>query len=141
MSYSARLADEKRRAHPKYRMPVFQNAGMVDRDIGVWPVNGNLEDVRGKTLRFWKDFNHIPMEKELDEQTLTGLAADETVYLDPEQRFVRQTWYSADTHLPLLELVVAKRMPHAIDPIQIEWAWAYIRRFSRGADGELIVSH
>ena len=75
------------------------------------------------------------------EQTLTGLAADETVYLDPEQRFVCQTWYSADTHLPLLELVVAKRMPHAIDPIQIEWAWAYIRRFSRGADGELIVSH
>lgn len=141
VSYSAQLADEKRREHPQYRMPVFQNAGMVDRDIGVWPVNGNLEDVRGKTLRFWKDFNHIPMEKELDEQTLTGLAADETVYLDPEQRFVRQTWYSADTRLPLLELVVAKRMPHAIDPVQIEWAWAYIRRFSRGADGELIVSN
>lgn len=140
VSYTAMLADEKRKAHPEYRMPIFQNAGMVDRDIGVWPVNGNLEDERGKTLRYWKAFNHIPMELEFDEHTLTGLSADETVYLDPQQRYVRQTWYSEENHLPMLELVVAKRMPHAIDPIQIRWAWEYIRKFSRGANGELLVS-
>ncbi|MGN0977272.1 MAG: alpha/beta hydrolase family esterase [Faecousia sp.] len=139
ISYSAQMADRKRREHPEYRMPIFQNAGMVDRDIGVWPVNGELDDVRGKTIRFWKEFNHISMKQELDDTTLTGLAADETVWMDKNQRFLRQTWYSQDTKLPMLELVVAKRMPHAIDPVQIEWAWDYIRRFARGEDGKLIV--
>lgn len=88
VSYSAQLADFKRKEHPEYRMPIFQNAGMVDRDIGFWPVDGNLEDVRGKTIRFWKEYNHISTEKELDGTTLTGLAADETTYLDENQRYV-----------------------------------------------------
>ena len=88
VSYSAQLADFKRKEHPEYRMPIFQNAGMVDRDIGFWPVDGNLEDVLGKTIRFWKEYNHISTEKELDGTTLTGLAADETTYLDENQRYV-----------------------------------------------------
>lgn len=141
VSYSAQLADRKRKENPEYRMPIFQNAGMVDRDIGLWPVDGNCDDVRRKTIRFWKEINHISTEVELDAATPTGLAADETVWLDEDRRYVRQRWYSEDTHLPLLELVVAKRMPHAIAPVQIEWAWAYIRKFSRGAHGELIVSN
>ena len=43
--------------------------------------------------------------------------------------------------VPLLsaeeELVLAKRMPHALDLRQIELAWQFIRKFSRTADGSL----
>lgn len=138
VSYSARLADEKKAAHEDYRMPVFQNAGMIDREIGLWPVTAQMEDARTKTLDWWKQYNHIPSENTLDKNTLTGLSADETFYQDQEERYVHQRWYSEDeSHLPLLELLVAKRMPHAINPVQIEWAWEYMKHFSRGSDGEL----
>ncbi len=138
VSYSAILADQKKQAHPEYRMPIFQNAGMIDREIGFWPVKGELEDVRGKTLQFWKAYNCICGEEPLDESTVTGLSAAETTVQDSQGRFTRQIWYSTDSRLPLLELVVAKRMAHAIDPVQIEWAWEYIRRFARDADGGLV---
>lgn len=139
VSYSTKLADEAKAAHPEYRMPIFQNAGFIDKDIGVWPVNGNLDDARGKSLRYWKEYNDISTENELDDTTVTGLAADETVLMDKAGRFTKQTWYAKDTGLPMLELVVAQRMPHAIDPIQMEWAWEFIRRFARNADGSLSV--
>lgn len=139
VSYSAMLADRKKVEHPELRMPIFQNAGMVDREIGLWPVKDSLEDVRGKTLHFWKEYNGISTCQELDSATETGLSADETVYADEAHRYIRQTWYSEDTRLPLLNLVVAKRMAHAIDPVQIEWAWEYIRQFARGKDGNLIL--
>lgn len=68
--------------------PSSRTPAWWDRDIGFWPVDGNLEDVRGKTIRFWKEYNHISTKKELDDTMLTGLAADETAYLDENQRYV-----------------------------------------------------
>ena len=44
--------------------------------------------MRGKTIRFWKEYNHISTKRELDDTMLTGLAADETAYLDENQRYV-----------------------------------------------------
>ena len=33
---------------------------------------------------------------------------------------------------------MAARMPHAIDPVQTEYAWEFIKHFARGKDGESI---
>ena len=38
------------------------------------------------------------------------------------------------------ELVLAKRMPHAVDLRQLELAWAFLKKFSRQKDGSLKIS-
>ena len=76
-----------------------------------------------------------------DEKSETGLAADETAHKG-NGRYTAQSWYNkaVSPDVPLLKLTVAANMPHAIDPVQIEWGWEFMRHFSRGKDGELIVT-
>lgn len=138
VSYSAKQADEKK-AQFDYRMPLFQNAGAVDEQIGAWPVDAANNDCRMDTIRYWKAYNHIRETQEFDPDTTTGLAADETFFEDAEGRYCHQRWHADGFGPALMELVVAARMPHAIDPVQIEWAWRFIKQFARAADGSLIV--
>lgn len=121
-----------------YRMPMIQNVGMNDSIIGAWPVTEITGDVRDKTLDRWMRRNNIPREKRFDSGTLSGLAADESFYEDPEQRFFHQRWCSDDPGHPVLfEQIIAKRMPHAVLPKQIGYAWQFIRKFRRMKDGSL----
>ncbi|MCD8018373.1 MAG: prolyl oligopeptidase family serine peptidase [Clostridiales bacterium] len=139
ISYSKSMADVKNSAKD-YLMPIFQNAGYDDGIIAMWPVTEEMDDVRTETLKWWKRYNHISEKSFTDEDTCTGLAAEETFYEDTEKRYVHQRWYGEEEGKPaLMELVVAKRMQHAIHPIQIEWAWDYIKQFGRAEDGTLIV--
>lgn len=138
VSYSAQTADRKKAAKPGLRMPIFQCAGAEDALIAGWPVCEGTDDVRLKTLHWWQEYNNIPLCG-MDSTTDSGLAADESSWLDAEKRYFHQSWKSADENgLPLLELMLAKRMPHAIDPVQVEWAWEYLRHFARAADGSLL---
>lgn len=118
------------------------------------------KDARIQTLRYWKAYNEIPLKPDYDPDAFSGLAADESFYEDPDRRFFHQKWFTEDAayainptnpinadgtkatvsegeKCSLLELVVAKRMAHAIDPVQIEMAWDFLRRFRRAADGTL----
>ena len=192
-SYSSMLADTKKDAMPALRMPVFQNMGLADGLIAGWPLKEGVEDMRTKTIDYWKSYNGIPLSgdgissteesnpakirdyvflsvKVSDEEghlrsntakpadylrnntgeeeekerkktenicPLTGYAADETFFEDEAERYIHQRWYEPATGIPMLEMVGARRMPHAIDPVQIEMAWKYIRQFSRNVDGSL----
>lgn len=136
--YSAIRADEKKAANPALRMPIFQTAGDIDGLIASWPVTAQTDDIRSKTIRFWQDYNNIPQHG-LDGGTLSGLAADGTRWLDGEKRYQLQSWNSGDeAGMPLLELVIAQRMAHAVDPVEIGWSWEYMKHFSRAADGTLL---
>lgn len=136
--YSAIQADEKKAANPALRMPIFQTAGDIDGLIASWPVTAETDDIRSKTIRFWQDYNNIP-QRGLDSGNLSGLAADETRWQDEEKRYQLQSWTSADdSKLPLLQLVIAQRMPHAVDLVEIQWSWEYMKHFSRAADGTLL---
>ena len=137
LSYSAKAADEKRAKYPELRMPLIQNAGYDDFLIGKWPVTAETDDVRSKTIRFWQTFNHVS-DRGLDGDALSGLKADECFWQDEAQRYQRQRWFGQEgEHLPLYELILARRMPHAIDPVQVEWTWQYMKQFARGKDGSL----
>lgn len=152
-SYSALMADKKKMQKPDRLMPIFQNAGADDGLIASWPYSEGTDDVRIKTLRYWKQYNNIPLEPEYSSDSFSGLSADtqalesgttEEISLpSDDNRFFHQKWYpsgsqaSAQDVPALLELVIAKRMPHAIVPVQIEMAWNYISHFSRGCCGEL----
>ena len=136
VSYSARLAEEKKKVKD-YRMPIFQNAGFIDAQIGKWPLDPENDDIAAKTLRYWMDYDHISTEGFYDAASPTGLRAAETFYEDEDKRYVHQRWLD-DSGRSMLELVVAARMPHAIDPVQTEYAWEFIKHFARGKDGESI---
>lgn len=138
VSYSARRADEKK-AKFDYRMPIFQNAGAVDQQIGTWPVTEQTQDARVESIRYWDQYNHIEKANLVDPATPTGLAADETFFEDPDKRYCHQRWHADGYEPALMELVVAARMPHALDPIQIEWAWKFLKQFARASDGTLKV--
>ena len=117
-------------------MPVFQNMGLLD---GKWPITREEDPMSAlDTLSFWKRYNGIPEGETFDSRHESGLAADETFYDGDDQRFLHHRWHSGDPgQPPLLEMVLAKRMPHALDLRQIQLAWQYIRRFSRMPDGSL----
>lgn len=136
-----RMADAKR-AQWDYRMPLFQSAGLDDSLIASWPITRETDDERSKTIDRWMEINHISSDgMTLDQDTLTGIAADESFYEDKEQRFFHQRWYSKDAGAPaLLELLLVKRMPHAIVPVEVEYAWDFLKQFSRMEDGTLRVS-
>ena len=71
----------------------------------------------------------------------SGLEGDENGYLGDDGRFLYHAWHSADAGSPVLyELVLAKRMPHAVDLRQLELAWAFLKKFSRQKDGSLKIS-
>jgi len=137
VSYSTKLADEKKTAHPEMRMPIFQSAGMEDGLMGLWPVTEQTDDIRSKTINWWKGYNNITRTG-TDTRALSGLDADESFWQDGEKRYLHQRWFSEDTdHPPLLELILAKRMPHAVDPVELQWAWQYMKQFARRQDGSL----
>ena len=134
------MADQKR-AELDYRMPMFQNAGYDDGLIGLWPVEENTKDVRVQTIERWKMINNIPVENAFDATALSGLSADENFYEDEQQRFFHQRWRSVDKGMPVLyELMTVKRMPHALLPVQIEYAWNFIKKFQRLPGGVLKIN-
>jgi poly(hydroxyalkanoate) depolymerase family esterase len=133
------LADQKKAAFD-YRMPLIQNSGLLDGlgMNGSWPIS-SADNLWLQTIDYWKQYNHIPLQPFVQNPDCeTGLSADETVYEGDDQRFIHQRWFSADPdHLPLYQLVVAKRMPHAADLRQMEIAWEFLRHYRRGSDGTL----
>ncbi|RAP49591.1 MAG: hypothetical protein BZ138_07515 [Methanosphaera sp. rholeuAM270] len=136
-SPSTSVADEKKASRPEMRMPLFQSAGAKDLLMADWPVGRDVNDIRTKTLRWWAQYNQIP-EPQLDPETPSGFRADEEYWMDSSRRYYHQRWYSRDVdRLPLLELTLAGRMEHAVDPVELEWAWSYMKQFSRNADGTL----
>lgn len=132
------MADEKNANHT-YRMPIIQNSGLLDGLGGHgWPIQSG-DNLWIETFDYWKDFNNIPVTPFAYDQTYeTGLHADKSCYKGEDERFIHHIWYSEDKErLPLYEVMVAKRMPHAVDLRQIEYAWDYIKHFSRNEDGSL----
>lgn len=138
-SAQRRMADSKW-STGKYRMPLFQTAGFDDATITLWPAKPGASDLRLQTIQNWKQRNNIPTDPVFDSQTLSGLAADQSFYEDSGERFFHQRWRSADPGSPaLLEQLIAKRMPHAIVPVQTEFAWRFLRKFRRASDGSLLM--
>ena len=137
---SANRAREKK-AKRDLLMPVIQNAGAVDNLMISWPVPADLSTMAAKSLAWWKDFDHITQEPVFDANSKTGFAADENGSFG-EGRYTVQKWYNKEVSadVPLLQLVVAANMPHAVDPVQIEQAWEFLRHFARGKDGELLIT-
>lgn len=122
-------------------MPMIQNAGAVDDLMLHWPVPADPTTMAAKSLAWWKEFDHIPRKPFFDAESGTGLAADATIRCG-DGRYTVQKWYNKEVSadVPLLQLTVAANMPHAIDPIQIEWVWEFVRHFARGKDGKLIIT-
>lgn len=137
VSFSAERAKKKKQLFD-LRMPLFLNVGEIDGLMALWPTKPSDQDLRTESLRYWKRFNHLPEEPFYDPDSCTGLKADETTVLGEEGRYTLQRWYDKQQcSLPLLNLMIAARMPHAIDPIQIEYSWDYIKHFARNEDGSL----
>lgn len=133
------LADRKKAAYD-YRMPVFQNTGLLD---GKWPIRKEADPMSVlDTISFWKRYNNISLaDAEHSGEYESGLTADETFYDCEDRRFLHHRWFSEDEGRPaLFEMVLAKRMPHALDLRQTELAWQFIKHFSRASDGSLIYS-
>ncbi len=140
VSYAKVFADEKK-AKYDYRMPIFQNVGFNDTLISSWPLDAETEDIRMDTIKRWMEYNNISSDDLFDSKTLSGLSADESFYEDEEERFFHQRWLSGDEGSPsLYEMMFVKRMPHAILPIQTEYAWEFIKKFSRMKDGTLKIN-
>jgi len=137
---SAERAKEKK-AKRDLLMPLIQNAGAADDSMVHWPVPADSSGMAAESLAWWKAFDHIPQEPMFDENSETGMTADETTHKG-NGRYTVQNWFNKDVsaETPLLQLVVAANMPHAVDPVQIEWAWEFMRQFSRGKNGELIIT-
>ena len=131
-----KLLSDRKKASYDYRMPVFQNTGLLN---GKWPITREHDPMSVlDTLAFWKRYNAIPEGEEHSDEYESGLAADQTFYDCDDQRFLHHRWLSRDEGRPaLLEMVLAKQMPHALDLRQIELAWRFIRHFSRASDGSL----
>jgi len=130
-------ADAKKAAYD-YRMPLIQISGLNDQ---TWPII-NPQDRRLMTFDYWKAYNNIPVEAfETDLTCESGLKADETCYDGDDARFLHHRWYSKDAGNPVFyELFLAKRMPHALDIRTARYAWEFMKRFSRNADGSLSIS-
>ena len=128
---------DARRAEKDFRMPMFQNVGYNDDLIASWPITAETDDTRTKTIARWMDINNIGKLR-LDEENLTHIASDEAFYEDEGQRFFHQRWHSMDAGAPVLnEMMTVKRMPHAIVPRQIEYAWEFLKKCRRMPDGSL----
>lgn len=130
-------ADAKKAAYD-YRMPVIQVSGLLDQ---TWPIT-NPQDRRLSTFDYWKAYNNIPVEPfEQNNAHESGLKADETWYDGADERFLHHRWHSNDAGNPALyELFLAKRMPHALDIRTARYAWEFLKKFSRNADGSLSIA-
>ena len=131
-----RLLADRKKAERDWRMPLIQNAGLLD---GVWPMTPE-KDPMGflGTLDYWKRYNGVALTSLAPTGPYeSGLTADESFYDGADGRFLHQRWHSPEGGPALLELVLAKRMPHALDLRQLELAWQFLKKFSRSADGAL----
>jgi hypothetical protein len=87
------------------------------------------------------EFNNTHPEQLFDPSTITGLASDEAKYLDEDERYFLQSWRSDDEGSPVYyEKLFIKRMPHAVNPVELEYAWDFIKRFRRNTDGSLTIT-
>ena len=135
-----RMYADYKKAHCDYRMPIIQNTGLLD---GKWPLEGAGDgSIRVETFDYWKAYNNIPVKPFVkSERYESGVEGDENGYLGDDERFLYHAWHSQDAGSPVLyELVLAKRMPHAVDLRQLEIAWNFIKKFSRRADGALHIA-
>lgn len=136
ISHTKILADEAKKKKD-YRMPVIQFSGLLDNLSNPWPISSE-EDLWIKTIDYWKAYNHIPVTPfKINTTYETGLTSDETRLVCADERFIHHLWYTSDTHEPLYQFLVAKRMPHAVDLREIELAWDFMKHYSRSADGTL----
>ena len=119
-----------------YRMPLIQSSGLLD---GTWPAAQDDPFKRLASFDYWKTYNNIPLTPyEPAAACESGLTADDTFYDCADGRFLHHRWFSRDEGKPaLFEVVLAKRMPHALDLRQLELARQFMKRFSRGKDGSL----
>jgi predicted acyl esterase len=133
-----RLQADAKKAAYDYRMPIFQVSGLLDQ---AWPIT-NPQDRRLMTFDYWKAYNNIPVEPfSPDFAYESGLNADETWYDGADERFLHHRWHSKDAGNPALyELFLAKRMPHALDIRTARYAWEFLKKFSRHADGSLSIA-
>lgn len=133
-----KIMADKKKAEKNYRIPLIQNSGLLD---GKWPLPSE-DDPWIKTFNYWKTYNNIPVTPyQTDQHYESGLTANETFYEGSDERFLHHRWYSSDSGTPsLYEVVLAKRMPHALDLRQLEIAWEFMKKFSRNQDGSLIIS-
>ena len=134
-----KLKADAKKATYDYRFPLMQNSGLLDA-LGTngWPIK-DKDNLWLETFDYWKAYNNIPVSEFVyDDSYETGLRADESCYEGDDQRFIHHKWHTADEgHLSLYEVLVAKRMPHAVDLRQIEYGWEFIKHFYRNADGSL----
>lgn len=130
-----RIMADKKKKGMDYRMPIIQNSGLLD---GQWPIS-TANDPWIQTFDYWKAYNNIPVTPFIQNPMYeSGLTADETFYEGADERFLHHRWFSVDSGNPsLYEVVLAKRMPHALDLRQLEIAWKFMKKFSRNSDGSL----
>ena len=126
---------DRRKRQQDYRMPVLQVSGLLDCR---WPITDEA-DKRLDTFRYWLAYNHIPLKPFVQSSGWeSGLTADETCYEGADQRFLHHRWHSPDAGNPALyELLLAKRMPHAVDLRTFRMAWDFMRHYARAKDGTL----
>ena len=140
LPHTRMYADYHKNAYD-YRMPIIQNTGLLD---GQWPIDPAKDSQfsRLATFEYWKKYNNIPVKQYVpSDKYESGLEGDENGYLGDDGRFLYHAWHSADAGSPVLyKLVLAKRMPHAVDLRQLELAWAFLKKFSRQKDGSLKIS-
>ena len=132
------IADRKKENYD-YRMPLIQSSGLLD-NLGetAWPIKSK-DNLWVDTINYWKAYNNIDVKEfEYNETYETGLFGDENGYDYDDQRFIHHKWFTNDdSHLPLYQFVVAKRMPHAVDLREIEIGWNFIKHYRRNPDGSL----
>ena len=138
ISYTKIMADKKKEIYD-YRMPLIQASGLLD-GLGEngWPIQSK-DSLWIQTINYWKAYNNIDVKEfEYNSTYETGLYGDENGYDYDDQRFIHHKWFTNDeSHLPLYQFVVAKRMPHAVDLREIEIGWNFIKHYRRNPDGSL----
>lgn len=125
----------------RFGMPVVQFVGLED-GLGFpegerWPVTPDGGDLWVPTIGFWMAFNGFggAGRPSFDGRQPTGVASDRTVR---EGRFVHQSWELEGGGGTLrYHLVAVERLPHAVDPRELEIGWEIVRKFSRSEDGSL----
>ncbi len=133
-----RLLADAKKAEYDYRMPLIQISGLLDQ---TWPIT-NPQDRRLMTFDYWKAYNNISVDAfSVYPSSESGLTADETWYDGDDERFLHHRWFSSDPSNPALyEVLLAKRMPHALDIRTARYAWEFMKKFSRNPDGSLSIS-
>ena len=138
ISYTKKIADKKKENND-YRMPLIQASGLLD-GLGEegWPIKSK-DSLWIQTINYWKAYNNIDVKEfEYNPTYETGLYGDENSYDYDDQRFIHHKWFTNDeSHLPLYQFIVAKRMPHAVDLREIEIGWNFIKHYRRNSDGSL----